>query len=64
MIVLERSLPWKEHLHELEQEMGLGKKPIVYCLYKVSLASNPVISASQQAGAEMWLGKKLVVHRL
>ncbi len=29
------SCPWKEHLYELEKEMGIDT-PIKYCLYQVS----------------------------
>ena len=34
VIRLARSCPWKEHLYELEAEMGLPK-PIKFCIYEV-----------------------------
>ena len=35
IIHLKLVCPWKEHLYELEEEMGL-EEPIKYCLYEVS----------------------------
>ena len=34
IILLETICPWKEHLYELEEEMGL-EKPLKYCIYEV-----------------------------
>ena len=34
IILLETICPWKEHLYELEEEMGI-KKPLKYCIYEV-----------------------------
>ena len=35
VIKLNTFCPWKEHLHELEEEMGIGGT-VKYCLYEVS----------------------------
>jgi len=35
IILLETVCPWKEHLYELEEEMGV-EKPLKYCLFEVS----------------------------
>ena len=34
IILLETICPWKEHLYELEEEMGI-EKPLKYCIYEV-----------------------------
>lgn len=39
IIRLARSCPWKEHLYELEAEMGLPK-PIKFCIYEVQRPPN------------------------
>eukprot|EP00798_Chlamydomonas_sp_ICE-L_P020383 gene20383-27154_t len=31
---LDHFCPWKEHLYDLEKEMGLTDKPILFCLYE------------------------------